>query len=326
MNSLKDRPALSDLLCVFVQIRLAKVRIMADPVAEVVSLLKPSPSIAKLVTGGGQWLVERTELGSPFYCAVVEGRCLMTIKGRQPMLLTAGDFVLVPEIFSFTMSSLEPPPRGALAQRLETSPGVFRLGDPNAPAEIKAMVGHCAFGSDDNALLVSLLPEVIHISGEERLTLLVQMINDETRANRTAREMVLHRLLEVLLIEALRSTGGAAAPPGLLRGMADPQLAPTLRRIHEDPGRSMTVEALARDAAMSRSTFFDRFRKEVGVAPMEYAIGWRMALAKELLCKDIAMAEIASRVGYGSTSAFSVAFSRHVGKSPGAYSRSRAPV
>jgi AraC-like DNA-binding protein len=294
---------------------------MTDPVAEVVSLLKPSPSISKLVTGGGQWLVERTELGSPFYCAVVEGYCRMTITGREPILLTAGDFVLVPEIFSFTMSSLEPPPRGALAQRLETSPGVFRLGDPKAPAEIKAMVGHCAFGSDDKALLVSLLPGVIHVRGEERLMMLVGMINDETRADRSAREMVLHRLLEVLLIEALRSTASAAAPPGLLRGMADPLLAPTLRQIHGDPGRSMTVETLARDAAMSRSTFFDRFRREVGVAPMEYATGWRMALAKELLREDVATAEIAQRVGYGSASAFSVAFSRHVGMPPGAYSR-----
>ena len=294
---------------------------MTDPIAEVVSLLKPSPSISKLVTGGGKWLVERTELGSPFYCAVVEGRCRMTITGREPILLTAGDFVLVPEIFSFTMSSLEPPPRGALAQHLETSPGVFRLGDPEAPAEIKAMVGHCAFGSNDKALLVALLPEVIHVRGEERLMMLVGMINDETRADRTAREMVLHRLLEVLLIEALRSTASAAALPGLLRGMADPLLAPTLRRIHADPGRGMTVETLARDAAMSRSTFFDRFRREVGVAPMEYATGWRMALAKEFLRKDVATAEIAQRVGYGSASAFSVAFSRHVGMPPGAYSR-----
>ncbi|QTK81661.1 AraC family transcriptional regulator [Agrobacterium tumefaciens] len=296
---------------------------MADPVAEVVSLLKPIPSISKLVTGGGQWLVERTELGSPFYCAVVEGRCLMTFAGHEPMVLTAGDFVLVPKIFSFTMSSMEPPPRGALAQRLETSPGVFRLGDPEARSEVKALVGHCAFGSDDKALLVSLLPEVIHVHGEERLMALVLMINEETRADRVAREMVLHRLLEVLFIDALRSAASAKAPPGLLRGMADP-LAPTLRRIHQDPGRSMTVETLAREAAMSRSTFFDRFRKEVGVAPMEYATGWRMALAKEFLRKDMPMADIAQRVGYGSTSAFSVAFNRHVGMPPGAYSRAVA--
>src|SRR3546814_4809887 len=96
------------------------------------------------------------------------------------------------------------------------------------------MVGHCAFGSDDKALLVSLLPEVINVRGGERLMMPVRMINDETRADSNARELVLHRLLEVLLIEALRSTSSAAAPPGVLRGMADPLLAPTLRRIHDD--------------------------------------------------------------------------------------------
>jgi AraC-like DNA-binding protein len=86
----------------------------------------------------------------------------------------------------------------------------------------------------------------------------------------------------------------------------------------------MTVETLAQEAAMSRSTFFDRFRKEVGVAPMEYATGWRMALAKEFLREDMAIADIAERVGYGSTSAFSVAFNRHVGMPPGVYSRAVA--
>ena len=183
------------------------------------------------------------------------------------------------------------------------------------------MVGHCAFSSHHRQLLVSLLPEVIHVRREERLTLLVRMINDETRADRTAREMVLRYLLELLLIEALRSSGGAATSPGLLRGMADPQLAATLRRIHEDPGRDITVATLAQDAAMSRSTFFERFRREIGVAPMEYATGWRMALAKELLRKDVATTEIAQRVGYSSASAFSVAFSRQFGMPPGAWSR-----
>ena len=75
---------------------------------------------------------------------------------------------------------------------------------------------------------------------------------------------------------------------------------------------------------MSRSTFFDRFRGEVGVAPMEYATGWRTALAKRLLRMDVATADIAQRVGYGSASAFSVAFTRHVGKPPGAFSRDAA--
>jgi len=130
--------------------------------------------------------------------------------------------------------------------------------------------------------------------------------------------MVLTRLLEVLLIEALRSAGGTTVAPGLLRGLSDHQLASALRRIHLDPGSGITVEGLAREAAMSRSTFFVRFRSEVGVAPMEYVANWRMALAKELLLgRQVSIAEIAGRVGYASTSAFSVAFNRHVGMPPG---------
>ena len=75
-------------------------------------------------------------------------------------------------------------------------------------------------------------------------------------------------------------------------------------------------------ASLSRSAFFDRFTRAVGLAPMEYLMRWRMALAKDLLRRGGAsLADIAERVGYGSASAFSTAFSRHVGVPPGRYAR-----
>ncbi len=295
---------------------------MPDPLAEIVSLLKPQPSIAKLVTAGGAWLVERHELGSPFYCAIVEGRCLLTIAGRSPIILEAGDFLLVPQIHAFTMSSLQPPPPGTLPQRLETNPGVFRLGDPDAPAEVTAMVGHCSFLADDKPLLSSLLPDIIHARGERRLMDLVRMIHIETVGALAARDMILSRLLEVLFIDALRSAGGAETSPGLLRGLSDARLAPALRRIHQDPSGGVSVQELAETSAMSRSAFLDRFRREVGVPPMEYVTGWRMALAKDLLVRqDAPLIEIATRIGYASVSAFSVAFTRHVGVTPSVFAR-----
>jgi len=294
--------------------------IMIDPLADVVSLLKPAPSISKLVTGGGRWIVERTEIGNPFYCAVVEGGCQLTVSGRAPIRLEAGDFVLVPDIFDFTVASHTPPGPGAIRQPLETSPGVIRLGDPQTPAEVVMLVGHFAFASRDRELLVSLLPEVIHVHRESRLTDLVKMIDEETRSSRAAREIVLGHLLEVLLIEALRSTTETSATPGLLRGLADPQLGLALRQIHAHPHHTHSVAELAKTAAMSRSTFHERFRREVGTAPMEYVTTWRMALAKNMLTKKVAtIADIARRVGYGSASAFSVAFTRHVGTPPGAF-------
>jgi len=295
---------------------------MSDPLAEIVSLLKPVPSIAKLVTAGGAWLVERRELGSPFYCAIVEGRCLLTIAGRSPIILESGDFVLVPQIHAFTMSSFQQPPPGTLPRRLETGPGVFCLGDPSAPADVTAMVGHCSFLANDKQLLSSLLPDIVHAQGERRLMDLVRMIHTEMVGGLAARDMILSRLLEVLFIDALRSTGGAETSPGLLRGLSDIRLAPALRRIHQDPSTGLSVEELAETAAMSRSAFFDRFRRQVGVPPMEYVTGWRMALAKDLLVRQEApLVEIATRIGYASASAFSVAFTRHVGVTPGVFAR-----
>lgn len=82
--------------------------------------------------------------------------------------------------------------------------------------------------------------------------------------------MVLGRLLELLLVEALRSVKSTMAEPGLLRALADPQLALALRQIHADPVAGLSVQGLAAAAGMSRSTFFDRFHDEVGSTPMEY--------------------------------------------------------
>lgn len=294
----------------------------ADPLSSVVTLLKPAVSISKMVEAGGTWLVERHDMASPFYCAMVEGRCRLQVSGRDPVTLVAGDFVLIPHLQGFTMSSEGVPPPHVPRLPLETGPGRFRLGPSAAAADVRALVGHCRFDTPASDLLVSLLPEMIHISGQDRLTALVPVIHEETRAERPGREMILERLLEVLLIEALRSGPAAALPPGLLRGLSDPQLASALRRIHTAEGDSLSVSALAREAGMSRSGFFERFRKQVGRAPMEYATDWRMAVAKTLLQQGrLSNAEIALRVGYGSASAFGMAFLRHVGLSPGAFAR-----
>ena len=94
--------------------------------------------------------------------------------------------------------------------------------------------------------------------------------------------------------------------------------------MHQDPARAWTVEQLAREAALSRSAFFERFARAVGVPPMEYLLAWRMALAKALLRRnDCGVAEVAERVGYSSASTFSTAFSRRVGQPPARYARSQ---
>jgi len=298
---------------------------MVDPLAEVVTLLQPAARFAKHIVGAGQWQSRRSDAGQPFYCLVLEGGCRLALDGQAPVVLQAGDFVLIPAAFGVAMSSLEPPAGALDSVPVALGQGLFRIGTQEGPTDLRILAGHCSFGSPDATLLVSLLPQLVHVHGEQRLTTLVQLVSEETREQRPAREVVLARLLEVLLIEALRSTAGTAASPGLVRGLADVRLAAAIRAMHKDPTRAWTVVDLANEAALSRSTFFERFRRAVGMAPMEYILTWRMALAKALLRRNEAgVAEIAERVGYNSASTFSVAFTRHVGRPPSQYAREQA--
>jgi len=295
---------------------------MLDPLAQAVGMLQPDLSYSKLVEAAGAWRVRRSEAGQPFFVVVLDGSPGLEAEGHAPLLLRPGDFVLIPSANDFATSSTDPAPADdADTMPVEVRPNLFRLGDPNAAPEVRMLVGYCTFGSRDAALLLTLLPRLIHVRGEDRLTMLVRLADEEARSNRPARDVVLGRLMEVLLIEALRSSGPGCGS-GLLGGLGDDRLAVAIRQIHERPTTAWTVASLSRAAAMSRSAFFERFKRVVGVAPMAYLLQWRMVLAKERLRLGTGtIAEIARGVGYGSASTFSVAFSRHVGVPPSSYAR-----
>jgi AraC-like DNA-binding protein len=297
---------------------------MVDPLSEVIALLRPGTVFSKLISGAGRWGVRYGAFGHPSFCVVLEGGCRLAVDGVEPVELQAGDFVLLPATPGFTMSGFEPAQPTVIEPELAASPaGEVRHGTADGPPDARLLGGYFVFASPDAALLVSLLPRLIHVRGEPRLQTLVQLVGEEAGAQRSGRELVLSRLVEVLLVEGLRSTTGATASPGLLRGLADARLALAIRQMHERPGRAWTVEQLAREAALSRSAFFERFTRAVGMPPMEYLLSWRMALAKRLLReRDHGVAGVAERVGYRSASTFSAAFSRYVGQPPARYARS----
>ncbi|MGO2240721.1 MAG: AraC family transcriptional regulator [Halomonas sp.] len=296
---------------------------MLDPFAQVVTLLQPAAPFSKRGSGSGRWSVHRSKVGGPFYCAILEGGCRLEAEGHDEIVLMEGDFVLIPSAQNFAMSSLLPTgAKDIVSAPILLPNGEHRLGSVDDPPDVRLLLGYCIFRSPDAALLASLLPKLVQVRGVSRLAILMQLVSDETRAQRPARDVVLERLLEVLLIEALRSGGKTNAAPGLLRGLTDERLAVAIRLMHESPGRSWTVTQLASEATLSRSVFYERFGHAMGMAPMEYLLAWRMALAKDLLRRDKAsIAEVASRVGYSSASTFSVAFTRHEGVPPARYVR-----
>jgi hypothetical protein len=126
------------------------------------------------------------------------------------MLLLAIDDLIV--------SSPTRPAEDHVTEPVEIHPGVFHLGEPGA-TDTRMLVGYCTFWSNDAALLVSLLPDLVVIRDQRWLTTLVELLSEESRADRPGRDEVLARLLEVLLIEAFRVTPARNAAPGLLRGL-----------------------------------------------------------------------------------------------------------
>ena len=293
-----------------------------DPLSDVISLLRPRTVFAKGITGAGRWGVSYSRFGHPSFCAVLEGRCRLTVEGHPPLTLDAHDFLLLPATPAFTLTGVEPISTTRQLPRATATPAPVRHGRRSGPPEVSILGGWCVFDSPDSALLVSLLPGVIHVRGEQRLSTLVQLLAGEAAERRPGRDLMLTRLVEALLIEALRASAATEAPSGLLRGLSDPRLSPALVAMHAAIERRWSVAELARTAGLSRSAFFARFAHAVGIAPMEYLQRWRFAVAKDLLQRaGLSVSEVAARVGYDVATSFSAAFSREVGMSPRDFAR-----
>lgn len=296
---------------------------MADPLAQIIGLLQPGAPFSKCVTGSGPWRVRRTQSPNPYYVAVLNGSLRYGDKRNGEVIVNAGDFILIPSAQDFMMwSDVPSTDKNMVIDPVILPGGGYRVGSMDGPIDMRALVGYCIFQSDDATLLSSLLPELVVVRGEYRLAMLMQLLGDEAVGSKPGREVVLQHLLEVLLIEALRSAAELGDLPGLVRGLSDERLAVAIRSMHAKPDRGWTVAELARESALSRSGFHDRFQSAVGMTPMEYLQTWRLALAKDLLRKrESSVGEIARRVGYRSASAFSVAFTREIGVSPARYAR-----
>lgn len=293
---------------------------MMDPITSIVALLQPKMAHFSVVTGAGRWGIARCEFGEPVYGIVLEGRVRLFTEGAEALELVAGDFVLIPCMPKFTMTSIAPPADDQIKfEPVRLPDGELRNGSLTELPDVRLLIGFCKSDSTDQTLLLSLLPAQLHVRGDSRLSALVQLVIDEARAQRHAREFVMEKLLDLIFVEALRSTMNAVNAPGLLRGLADTRLAAAIRCMHESPHTSWTMALLAKEAALSRSTFFERFNSAMGISPMAYLYSLRMALAKNLLRNKTSITQVATSVGYSSASTFTVAFTRYVGRPPGQY-------
>jgi AraC-like DNA-binding protein len=192
------------------------------------------------------------------------------------------------------------------------------------------LCGAYRFDGDLCDALLASLPPVVHLPagaagpGLERA---LALLADEVAGDAPGQQAVLDRLLDLLLVLALRAhlDRPDAHAPAWYRALADPALAHALRLLHGEPARAWTVEGLAREVGLSRAALARRFTAALGVPPLQYLTSWRMELAGELLGEPgQGLAAVARAVGYGSEFAFSAAFKRERGVSPTVYRRARA--
>ncbi|QPF92406.1 AraC family transcriptional regulator [Bradyrhizobium commune] len=301
-----------------------------DPLSSLVALMRPQTVVSKLVSGSGCWAARYARSGIPGFGVVVTGKCHFRADGCEPVELSEGDFTLLPTGPGFVIASdpdVEPddmqacPAAAILAET--------QLGPKTGTPDFRLLGGYFRFGAPNSEMLTQILPALIHVKCADntarRIADTLGSLRGEALDQRPGRDLIIQRLIEVMLIEALRyrsEQGDASARPGLLNGLADDRVGRALTSLHADVARPWSVASLAEEAHLSRTAFSERFSRLVGMPPMTYLTKWRMAVAKDILQrKRLPQDVVAATVGYQSASAFNTAFRREVGQAPGEYIR-----
>lgn len=170
--------------------------------------------------------------------------------------------------------------------------------------------------------LLNALPDMVVVTDDEGCSPLLTLVAGEVVRDRPGQQAVLDRLLDLLLVTALRAWFDRAQThaPVWYRVKDDSIVGTALRLIHGNPAHPWTVENLAAKVGVSRAALARRFTVEVGEPPITYLANWRIALAADLLRNtEATVGSIAHKVGYSGTFALSVAFKRRLGTTPSRY-------
>ena len=294
-----------------------------DQLSEVLDVIE----VRGLMSGGlavpGPW-TSSFQIDYPLkLTAVVRGRARLIADGMaEPIDLEAGDVAILNRR---SWAKVEGGFRDGESPReiVISDPDAFlRIDDADCATADIVIGGHVDLNPAGAALLTEALPPVGHVksaaAAASSLRACLDRLVDEVTSNRAGSAFAMRQHGQLLMLEVLRAyLDQADLPAGWLRVLTDERLRPAVSLMHAEPGRAWHLEELARAAAMSRSSFADRFRTVAGVPPLTYLNSWRMLLAQRALRDgDTRVGPLAAELGYSSESAFSTAFKREVGVSP----------
>lgn len=277
---------------------------------------------------GAPWSVENpaTPFGTAPYHIITVGSVWMHRPQQRALLLEEGDIVVLPSGQAHTMSANgEGNSKPIRVVHSELLPLMVNDVDEN---QNEMFCGHFTYDQGIGGLLMSSLPAVLHVRTAHRrdldeIGLLIQLLRAENHETRLGSSVILRQLSSVLFAMILRAwLEQGPAQLGMLGLMADPRLGRALRSMLDDPAHPWSVDELAQACHMSRASFARHFVKVAGMTPGDMLIRIRMARAAQLLRSDARnVAIVADEVGYQSEAAFSRAFSRFHGSTPGSFRR-----
>ncbi len=309
-----------------------------DPLGEALQFLRMSGTFYCRSELTAPWGLELPpERNSLWFHVVNAGRCRLEVDGAEPRLLEPGDFALVPHGEGHHIrSEAGVPALGVQTLHHDYASdryAVLRHGGGGAPVSL--ICGTVRFGHPAARNLVDLLPRILVVEASaspsphtDWMQSTLRLIAAEGQVLQPGGEAVITRLSDILVIQAIRSwiAHDPAGQTGWLGALQDPHVGRAIALVHREPERPWTVATLAGELAMSRSAFAARFTELVGEPVMRYVTRWRMHVALDWLQQDgVAVTQLAGRLGYESEAAFSRAFKRTIGVSPGAVRRNGSP-
>ena len=260
---------------------------------------------------------------------LVSGSCTVGSPDGRVIEMAEGDLVFVPHgcahWIADSATSLRMPSPEFVKARREGIP-VFNNGDNRTIL----VAGHFEFNYQSLHPFLKDLPPIIHIRQyvtENQLLLkqVTQLMLEELNNERPGSSVMLKCLSEIMFVNIIRAYLEQDIPDsGFLSALNDPRISKALKLMQDSPQNDWTLEALASEVGMSRSVFFNQFKKLVHETPLGYLTNWRIRQAQKLLITDNSnISEIAANVGYQSEAAFNRIFKSKTGQTPAVYRRSK---
>ncbi|CAM3663373.1 AraC-type DNA-binding protein [Bordetella sputigena] len=298
-----------------------------DALSDLLGVLDMRCDISGQLVAGGAWVHRFANPDAVKFCVVTTGACWFQLDGGYgPAPLQTGDVVVTSGKRRLILAS--DPSRLATATTddiTKDDDGTYRLGTGE---DFTMLGGIVRIDADRQPLLLSCLPDHLHVPRARQepgaiAWLLGQLVAEMRPGGRPGRSLLAAGLTQLLLVHTLRAYVEHAPPAdtGWLKGFGDRRLSMALSSMHRMPERDWTLDELAKEAGMSRTSFATRFRDTMGLTPLGYLTEWRMQLATRALRNGASVAQAAASAGYSSESAFSSAFKRIVKVAPGQYRR-----